>query len=174
MESLDPFKLYWRSYGGWIALIKSPYFWTAAILTGACHSYWSDVDMFEGRKTAQLAIDIIPSLMAFSLGGMAILLAFSSGRFIDAIREDGKPDSLFMEIVANFFHFLIIQTMALGAAFLTNAFPTSNWLAGAAFFLLSYSLTAALAASAMLLNASRIFNKLGGHPKKKEGENDNP
>lgn len=100
--------------------------------------------------------------MAFSLGGMAILLAFSGGRFLNAIREGGKSNSLFMEIVANFFHFLLVQTLALATAMMVKSFPDWTPLAGMAFFFLAYSLTAALASSAMLLNASRIFNKVGG------------
>lgn len=164
VDSLEPFKHYWANYGGWRALIKSIYLWSAVFLTAVCYPYWSDVGYQHGltnRASAQLTIDIVPSLMAFSLGGMAILLAFSSGRFIDAIRQEGKPDSLFMEIVANFFHFLFLQTISLALAMATNAFPRADWLAGIAFFALAYSLTAALAASAMLLNASRIFNKVG-------------
>jgi hypothetical protein len=172
VESLEPFRIYWKNYGGWRALAKSPYLWAAVFLTAVCFPFWSVNDPFEGRKSAQMAIDVVPSLMAFSLGGMAILLAFSSGRFIDAIREDGNPQSLFMEIVANFFHFLLLQTLALATAFATNAFVEQTWLAGASFFLLAYSLMAALAASAMLLNASRIFNKVGG--RKKDEEDDDP
>ncbi|CAN5202767.1 hypothetical protein BH11PSE5_BH11PSE5_13530 [soil metagenome] len=159
MSSFEPFAIYWANYGGFKALAKSPYLWVAAAFTPLCYKYWLNIDMFEGRESAQLAIDIIPSLMAFSLGGMAILLAFSGGRFLNAIRQGGKPDSMFMELVANFFHFLLLQTIALGLAITVKSFPDSDWLAGVAFFFLAYSLTSALAASAMLLNISRIFNK---------------
>lgn len=161
MDSLDPFRVYWKNYGGWKALLFSPYFWVACILTGVCNQFWLNLDPFEGRASAQLAVDVIPSLMAFSLGGMAVLLAFSGGKFLDAIREQGKDDSLFMEVVANFFHFLLLQTVALGMAFVVKSYPNADWLAGFAFFFLCYSVTAALASSAMLLNISMIFNVTG-------------
>lgn len=80
---------------------------------------------------------------------------------MNAIRQDGKSDSLFMEIVANFFHFLLCQILALIGALASKTFPDSDIIAGIAFFLLCYGIMTALAAAAMLLNASRIFNKVG-------------
>jgi hypothetical protein len=160
-RAAEPFRIYWRNYGGIRALAGSLYLWSAIALTIACYPLWRPFER-AGRPTAQLAIDIVPSLMAFSLGGMAILLAFSGGRFLDAIRQRGAPNSLFMEIVANFFHFLLMQSAALVLAVLVKAYPTGWALAGVAFFFLAYSLTSAIASSAMLLNASRIFNVVGG------------
>lgn len=121
------------------------------------------MDFFEGRKSGQLAVDTLPGLMAFSLGGMAILLAFSGDRFLKAIRQGGKSQSLFMKVVANFFHFLFVQTLALCVSFISMAYEESDWLAGIAFFLLCYGVTSAVAASAMLLNISRIFNIAEDH-----------
>lgn len=131
----------------------------AAVLTSACYPFWSAVGPEGGRRSAQLAVDVIPGLMAFSLGGTAILLAFSGQRFVNAIRQGGKPKSLFMRIVANFFHFLLVQTLALCAAFLVFSYPQSAIIAAVAFFLLCYGVTSAIAAAAMLLNAALIFNE---------------
>lgn len=130
----------------------------AVVLTIACRPYWGSVDDHGLRPSAQLAVDTLPGLMAFSLGGMAILLAFSGDRFLKAIRQGGKDNSLFMKVVVNFFHFLFVQTMALCGAFLVMAYSKFDWLAGAAFFLMCYGVTSAIAASAMLLNIARIFN----------------
>lgn len=130
----------------------------AIILTVACRPYWGQLDAQGVRRSAQLAIDTLPGLMAFSLGGMAILLAFSGERFLKAIRQEGKDDSLFMKVVVNFFHFLFVQTLALCTAFLVLAYETSNILAAIGFFLMCYGVTTAIAASAMLLNIARIFN----------------
>lgn len=97
--------------------------------------------------------------MAFSLGGTAIILAFSGKTFLNAIRQKGVENSLFMKIVANFFHFLVVQTVALLLAFMVMAYQTSTVLAGIAFFFLVYGVVSSVAAAAMLLNAARIFNE---------------
>ena len=140
-------------------LLLSPYLYAAIGVTLGCRPYWESIDPIDGRKSAQLAVDIIPGLMAFSLGGTAILLAFSGKRFVDAIRQGGKPKSLFMKIVANVFHFLLVQTLALLSSFFVLAYESNNWLAGFAFFLLSYGVICSIAAAAMLLNAALVYNE---------------
>ena len=64
-----------------------------------------------------------------------------------------------MKIVASFFHFLLLQTLALCMSFLVLSYPGSDAIAGFAFFFLSYGTIAAVAAAAMLLNAATIFNE---------------
>lgn len=157
--SAEPFKVYWRAYGGLSGLLLSPYLVAALLITAGCYPFWNSIDLFDGRKSAQLAVDVVPGLMAFSLGGTAILLAFSGKRFVNAIRQGGKPKSLFMKIVANFFHFLLVQTLALVFAFILMAYESSTVLAGFAFFMLAYGVTSAVAAAAMLLNAAIVYNE---------------
>tara|TARA_R110000868_G_scaffold205720_1_gene454314 strand:- start:340 stop:714 length:375 start_codon:yes stop_codon:yes gene_type:complete len=112
----------------------------------------------EGKRIwPQTEIDIIPGLMGFSLGGMAILLAFSNEKFISAIRQDGKIDSLFMKCVASFFHFLLIQTIALAFSIISISYD-SNFISGLGFFFLSYGMLAAISIAGLLLQISRIFN----------------
>lgn len=114
------------------------------------------------RPVAGVLLTVVPALMAFTLAGMAIVLALSGKRFVRAIREDGKEDSLFMRVVALFFHFIFIQTLALTAAFLSASYPAQDWVAGIAFFLAIYGVASALAIAAMLLNVSRVYNVTGG------------
>ena len=152
--SLQPFRRYWRIYGGWKALLSSAYFYSALGITLACYPYWRKV----GTGSAELAIDIVPSVMAFSLGGMAIILAFSGGRFLNVIRQGGDEASLFMTVITNFFHFLVVQTLALVTAMLVLAFPKPLFLSGVAFFFLAYSVMTAVASAAALFNVSRLYN----------------
>lgn len=160
--SLDPFRIYWNAYGGWRELFTSPYLLAALVLTAMCYPVWSEIKEGQtGYENAQLGIDVIPSLLAFSLGAMAIVLAFSGGKFLKAIREDGDEKSFFMTIVATFFHFIFVQALALATAMVAMAFPKLVVPAAVSFFFLSYSLMAAVAAAAALLNASRIYNKVG-------------
>lgn len=157
LTSFDPFRRYWRVYGGLSGLLKSIYLYLALMMTAACIPFWSK----PGTDSAQLTIDIVPSIMGFSLGGMAIVVAFSNGLFLKTVRQDGKDNSLFMKVIANFFHFLSIQTLAIASAMVAFSYPKELFPSGIAFFMLSYSLTTALAAAAQLFNISRIFNVVG-------------
>jgi len=108
-----------------------------------------------------MAIDIIPGVLGLTLGGMAIMLAFSNRKFLGAIRQKGEPKSLFMEAIAAFFHFIFIQTIALVFAIISKAY--AFWLiSGIGFFFTIYGITAALAIAGLLLHISRIWNALGG------------
>jgi hypothetical protein len=163
MIPFEPFLLYWRIYGGWAALLKSPYLWVSLLLAAACSPLWLDKGFFgDERPVAEILLTVVPALMAFTLAGMAIVLALSGKRFVRAIREDGRDDSLFMRVVALFFHFILVQTLALMVAFLSASYPAQDWLAGLSFFLAIYGVASALAIAAMLLNVSRVYNVAGG------------
>lgn len=162
MRSLEPFKIYWGLYGGYRALFKSAYFWGAVILTGVCAPLWLTYDFLEeSRPAVDAALTIVPGLMAFSLGGVAVILALSGRHFLKAVREGGDEKSLFMKVGVYLFHFLFIQSLALVAALVSSAYPESNVLSGVAFFLMAYGVTAALATAAMLFNVARIYNATG-------------
>lgn len=100
--------------------------------------------------------------MAFTLAGMAVVLALSGKSFLGAIREEGNPKSLFMRVIALFFHFLLVQTIALVMAILSRTYVEFDPLAGLAFFFASYGIMSAVSIAAMLLNVSRIYNVTGG------------
>lgn len=118
--------------------------------------------MDEGRPVADILLTVVPALMAFTLAGMAIVLALSGKRFTTAIREGGRPDSLFMKVVALFFHFILVQAIGLFLAFFSRSYEAQDWLAGLAFFFGTYGVASAVAIAAMLLNVSRIYNMTGG------------
>ena len=118
--------------------------------------------MDDGRPVADVLLTVVPGLMAFTLAGMAIVLALSGRRFTTAIREGGRPDSLFMKVVVLFFHFIVIQATGLVLAFFSRSYPAQDWLAGVAFFFAIYGVSSAVAIAAMLLNVSRIYNVTGG------------
>ena len=92
---------------------------------------------------------------------MAIVLAFSGGRFLNVIRQKGDEASLFMTVIANFFHFLVVQSLALITAIIALAFPAYLFPRALAFFFLAYSVTTAVASAAGLFNVSRLYNVVG-------------
>lgn len=156
ISKLNVFQTYWRLYGGLPAIFGSYYFYASLILSFALWPVWSE-EVDDERVWASSAVEIIPSLMAFSLGGMAILLAFSNERLMKAIQERGKSDSLYMKTTATFFHFILVQTMSLVSVFMVQAYSVGfiSWLG---FFLLLYGLLVAIAVAGNLMKLAQIFN----------------
>lgn len=107
----------------------------------------------------------MPSLMGFSVAGMTVLLAFSDSKSLRAITQHGREDSYFTETVANLFHFLFVQMIALVLAILARAHPTlpTPFPAYAFFFFgvwtLIYAIFVSIAAAGQLLNTAMIVNK---------------
>ena len=164
IQELGVFPTYWRLYGGWPALISSYYFWIGLLVSAICYPVWIEEQDNE-MIWLSMAVEIIPSLMAFSLGGMAILLAFSNERLMTVIQEDGRADSLYMKTTASFFHFILVQTASLIAVFLTSSFSIGLF-SGLGFFLMSYGLLVAIAIAGNLLKLAQHFNLAASKKKK--------
>jgi hypothetical protein len=147
---------YWAIYGKWRALVGSPYLWIAVVLTVVCFPLWTATENGV-RVWAQNAVDIVPGMLGFSLGGMAILLAFANPRLLKVVREGGKVDSLFMKTVASFFHFILLQTVAVCLALVTKSY-SNDVVSAVGFFFMCYGTLVAVAVAGLLLNISRIFN----------------
>ena len=81
-----------------------------SVLLAPSTTYWTD-----------LAIDIIPSMLGFSLGGYAIIIAFGDDKFREFLATTKiENKSLFMIINATFIHFIMSQVIALLLAILIN------------------------------------------------------
>jgi len=106
-----------------------------------------------------MTLSVVPSLMSFALAGMAIMLAFSSGRFLEAIRQGGKEDSYLMKVVSSFFHFALVLTMALVVAIISHVYP-EQYLSAFGFFLTVYGILLTLAVVDHMWQTVRIFNKV--------------
>lgn len=122
----------------------------------------------EGSPWAQVAVEVIPSLLGFSVGGMAITLAYSNSRIFTAVIQGGRKDSVFLKTIANFFHFILVQTIALLMAILCKSY-SSNVLSFLGFWIFCYGILVALATTGMLLQTARVFNAAGAI-KVKDGE----
>jgi uncharacterized membrane protein len=110
------------------------------------------------RPIADDLLTIAPALLAFTLAGMAIVMALSGQKFTRAIREGGREDSIFMKVSALFFHFILIQSIAMILAFFLKSYPSQDWLSALAFFFTTYGIASAIAIGAMLFNVARIYN----------------
>ena len=151
----------WKDFGGWHGMLSSPYFWLAAILTLGCYPLWLDGDWWA------LSIDVVPSLLGFSIGGFAIFLAFGDERFrllISGSDDDGRI-SPFATVCVQFTNFVVVQFGALMFALVAKAVstfgcaPVDRFLGAFGVMALFYSLTLALAAVASLLKLARSYDK---------------
>jgi hypothetical protein len=143
---------FWRLYGGTRALIKSPHLTIAVALTAISIYFWSGA-----TKAADIAISTLPNLLGFTVGALAIVLAFSSAKIFKTIAEQGEPLSFFMKLIASLVHFIMVQVIALVCAIfakITNmrAFDILSLL------LLYYAVLITFSATIHLFLTAQIYN----------------
>lgn len=112
---------YWTLYGGVNSFITSVYVHFSLVLTFLCYGYWTSEDWFERP------ISIIPSLIGFTMGAYAVLLAVGDDKFkqiLSSTSEDGFNPSLSLH--ATFVHFMFVQFLALSMAIIASAKPIYN------------------------------------------------
>ncbi len=172
------FRRYWSTYGGMSYVLTSPFCHAAVLLTLLCTPFWWSGDWWEK------SLSVLPSLLGFSIAAFALLLAVGDDKFKVAMGRErsGGSASTLNDLAARFFHFLMIQVLAVLFAFLALGRP-ATWLVNnvpafdqatvlglflliatkifrfSGFFLLSYSLMTALAATLSLFRVATIFSK---------------
>ncbi|WP_286233384.1 hypothetical protein [Thalassotalea sediminis] len=165
---------YWRTYGGFSALIKSYYLWISVVITAVLFPHWSSTNWWDD------VLSIMPNLLGFSLGGYAMWIAIGDDNFRKLIsgEDDDGQASPYMEVNAAFVHFIILQilSMLLGLTAKAYSFSVENdnsvviffgeyyeflCLAGYSFsyFIFIYALLSALAATLALLRVSSWYDK---------------
>ena len=169
MSELSFFKTYWTIYGGYKAVLNSWFASISLMLTVFLFPLWMIGSKGQALWTS-LAIAIVPGLLGFSLGALAIMLAFSNEKLMKAILENGREDSFFMLAATAIFHFIVVQTLALITSFFTMAFP-HFLLSFFGFFLLVYGLFCAVAAAGALLDVAEILNTTA-RPRAQQIENE--
>ncbi len=102
---------YWRAYGGWKAVFRSPYFWLSIALLAVTWHYWASQPWWEQ------VLSVIPNLLGFTLGGFAVFLGFGDEKFKSLIAGEDSDlpgeTSPYMEMCSAFLHFVIVQCLAL-------------------------------------------------------------
>jgi len=116
------FSRYWKAYGGWSAVFKSPYFHLSILLTCLSHSIWINPNWVE------IPISVLPNIIGFSLGGYAIWLALGDDKFRASISIKSKEDkeSPFMVVNSTFVHFIVLQIVSLLIALAYKAAPIQS------------------------------------------------
>lgn len=155
--AIRPLSRYWDAYGGWREFVSSLYLWVAFFFTVLTYPAWLKVDEDGISTWAELPTSILPNILGFSMGGMAIMLAFAGSNVFLHLTENGKQHSYFIKIVASFYHFILAQTFAIFMGLLCRVY-TSMILSFIGYWALCYALLVSLATAAQLFNTARIAN----------------
>jgi hypothetical protein len=125
------FRDYWHSYGGLHALVGSPYLHFSLVATIVLFPAWVNRDWWTN------VLQVLPSIIGFSIGGYAIWLGFGDEKFKALIAggDDKNAVSPYMEVSATFSHFVVVQLAAILAALAGTALNVDgNQYAGLRFF----------------------------------------
>lgn len=123
------FSRYWSSYGGTKALLGSPYLHVSVVLLAITSHYWIFGDWWEQPLV------IIPSLLGFSLGGLALFVGFSEKEFQSLLATTKKDEkiSMLLGVCSKYIHFIVVQILSLFSAIVMKSLDFSyNWPPGLA------------------------------------------
>lgn len=163
----------WKIYGGFAAVLRSGYFWSAVLIWAILWPIW----IVEGWW--EISITVIPGLLGFSLAAMAMVLAFGNTQLKSVLngRRGGGDESPFMQMAATFSIFLLIQIIAIILAVGAKAyyFPAPSWLPifyhenievftavgwGVGFFFFVYALMQLIGAVAWVFRLFQVFTRI--------------
>ncbi|CAI4202106.1 hypothetical protein MWMV10_MWMV10_00613 [Acinetobacter baumannii] len=180
-------KQYWKAYGGWVALFRSPYMWIAFIVSLMNYQF------SQNENWIDTPLAILPNLLGFTLGGYSIWLALGNTSLNEILAEKERDEDIpseFMVVNASFVHFIFLQILCLfllifikttvlketiifsiwgcyspvvsSVLGLANLF---NWFT---FFLFLYSILSMLGALFALLNIASVLDILYRHSAEKK------
>jgi hypothetical protein len=149
----EVFAVYWKIYGGYKALLFSPYFQIATAVAIACYPLW-----WNGRIWAEIVLSSIPNILGFSIGAFAVILSFGQGS-LALLKDPVELKSRYLGVISSFVHFIVVQSLALLVALLGKAFG-GKVIGFIGCILLAYAITLAVAASMRLFRLARIYNQV--------------
>ncbi len=176
---IDLFAAYFLAYGGFRAVVRSPYAHAAVLISAITTPIWTMPGWWD------LPLSILPNLIGFTLSGYAVMMTLGNQRLrTEMTRPISDRPSAFMATNATFFHFLVLQIVAMLIALLAKSRPFSSvfdvmplghtaaiarraialtgWAFGYCIFV--YALTSAMAAAAAIFRVGRWFEWSMKHP----------
>ncbi|HEV7458809.1 MAG TPA: hypothetical protein VGN96_18705 [Roseococcus sp.] len=115
----DIFRRYWTLYGGIRAVFISPYFLGSLLISVACAGFLIQSTWWN------LPLSILPNLIAFTLGGYALFVAFGNAKFQELMAGGRKKASPYLMVSTLFTHYLVIQTLSLCLLLIIASRPVS-------------------------------------------------
>ena len=164
---IPTFTLYWENYGGFKAILSSPYFMISLLLTIFIVTFGASVKWYEHT------LNILPDILGFSIGSFAILISLGDNKFRKKLsaEKDNQKSTPFMIINSSFVHFIFIQIIAILFALISQIVELENivfFFIG--IFLLIYALVLTLAATLVILKFSLWYQEFLNN--EREGKNE--
>lgn len=164
---------YWFYYGGARAFFTSPLFFIALVLAILLCLAQGDSVPPRGSEWYVVPLDIIPSMLGFTLAAYAAIVAFGNQNFLESLSgfyDDGEA-SPFLKTNASFFHFILSQLITIVFAFIASKVELSGivW-AFTGNFLLLYSLLTSLGAAISVFQMSQKYDIFVRHANDKNGK----
>jgi hypothetical protein len=119
-------------------------------------------------KAYDIALSAVPNLLGFSVGALAIVLAFSSAVIFSTLAEEGEPTSFFMQLTVSLIHFIIVQVSALVIGTIAKI-TDSSILDVLTLFFMFYAIFSTLAAGVQLFHTAVIYNASASLPADGDG-----
>jgi hypothetical protein len=142
-------------------MLTSPFSLAAAFITLALFPLWTPCDNW-----STLSLSILPNLLGFSVGALAIVLAFPSNPVFKHMAEEGESHSYYMGFVARLVHFVISQFVAIILALFGKAYEFV-WVGFFGTLFTVYALCTAVATALSFWGAARIYNEAEAIAEKK-------
>lgn len=182
------FKVYWAAYGGFNALLRSPYIHLSLVcLALTWNTWWAPSCAAGGSCTAwwDQNLSVLPNVLGFTLGGFAIFIGFGDEKFRALLADPDPQDSdgetlptMYLGLCATFVHFILVQALALLSAVIAKAWwfytplmdPFRDWLPwmnamggviGYGLFL--YALTSVVAATMHVFRIAMMYSQFRKH-----------
>jgi hypothetical protein len=130
--------------------------------------FWSKADV----HASDIAVGVLPNLLGFTVGALAIVLAFSSADIFKLLAEEGEPTSFFLTLTSNLVHFILVQVVALTTGIVAKIVDVRA-LDILSLLLLIYAVLVILSAAFQLFQTARIYNAKASIPLKELTANRN-
>lgn len=159
---IKSFGTYWINYGGFKAIVTSPYFYIS-ILISIFIVLFGNTD-----KWYDLPLNILPNLLGFSIGAYAVVLVLGNGDFWKFIAVETQ-NNLFMKINSSFVHFIFIQVVSIIFSLICQSLEVESFIFSfLGFFLLIYAILTAFAATLAILEISKYYQAFLSIKKKED------
>lgn len=143
---------YSRIFGGLYGLVSSPFLHCAIVLGVLCKVIGAPDPGF-----GQVGIAILPNLLGFTIGGMAIVLSVAGHKIFISLAEEGDPRSFFIKLIVAVLHYIIVQVSTL--IFCVVDYNKPNGVVDLLVaIMLMYCLCLAVSIGIQLFQMARIYN----------------
>ncbi len=100
---------YYAYYGGARKFFFNPYLHMAVVVTALLYGQWAGFEKIWWSDVLQ----IIPSLLGFTLGAYAILISFGDEKFHKALIGGPGEENIYLNVSAIFLNFLVTQIFSI-------------------------------------------------------------